>query len=119
MSANPIAFWELACHDQDKSAAFFRDVFGWEAILDPALGFYRVNAPAGKNPTHGYVFTPKRAYLPFVAIYIHVDDIRAMRDRVVRFGGHIVMEPEEPSPGSLVCLFNEPSGVTFALIQQK
>jgi len=119
MAANPVVFWELASSDQDKSAKFFRDVFGWEVILDPALGFYRVNPPAGKSPAHGYIFTPSRAMLPFVSVYIQVDDIRAMRDRVVEHGGHIAMEPNEPSPGSLVCLFNEPSGVTFALIQQK
>jgi predicted enzyme related to lactoylglutathione lyase len=119
MASNPVVFWELASHDQDKSAKFFRDVFGWEVILDSALGFYRVNPPAGKNPAHGYIFTLKRAKLPFVSVYIQVDDIRAMRDRVVENGGHIVLEPEEPSPGSLVCLFNEPSGVAFALIQQK
>ena len=62
MAANPVVFWELATHDQDKSAKFFRDVFGWEVILDPELGFYRVNPPAGKNAAHGYIFTPKRPF---------------------------------------------------------
>ena len=51
--------------------------------------------------------------------YVQVADSKAMRDKVAAHDGHIVMEPEEPSPGSLVCRFNEPSGVTFALIQPK
>lgn len=119
MSENPVVFWELASNDQDRSASFFRDVFGWEVVLDPELGFYRVNPPAGKNPAGGYIFTLRRAKLPFVSVYIRVDDIRAMRDKVVAHGGYIVLEPEEPAPGSLVCLFNEPSGVTFAMIQPK
>jgi len=119
MTGNPVVFWELASSDEYKSARFFRDVFGWEVVFDEKLGFHRVKPPAGTHPAHGYIFTPKRAYPPFVAVYIQVEDIKAMRDRVVQFGGHIVTEPAEPSPGSLVCLFNEPSGVTFAMIQQK
>jgi predicted enzyme related to lactoylglutathione lyase len=119
MASNPVVFWELASHDEYKSAQFFRDVFGWDVQFDEKIGFHRVKPPAGPNPAHGYIFTLKRAKLPFNAVYIQVTDIHAMRDRVVAHGGHIVLEPEEPSPGSLVCLFNEPSGVTFAMVEQK
>ena len=119
MQNNPVVFWELASHDQDKSAEFFRDVFGWEVKLDERIGFYRVSPPAGPNPTHGYIFTLKKAKLPFVSVYIQVTNIKAMRDRVAEHGGHIVLEPEEPVPGSWVCLFNEPSGVTFAMVEER
>jgi predicted enzyme related to lactoylglutathione lyase len=119
MQDNPVVFWELASHDQDGSAKFFREVFGWDVKLDERIGFYRVNAPAGPDPAHGYIFTLKRAKLPFVAVYIQVKDIKVMRDRVVEHGGHIVLEPEEPVPGSWVCLFNEPSGVTFAMVEER
>ena len=34
---NPIVWWELATHDQEKSAKFFQDVFGWDLknIINP------------------------------------------------------------------------------------
>lgn len=117
MKDNAVVCWELASHDQDRSAEFFRAVFGWEVRFDERLGFYRVLPPAGESPAEGYIFTLKRAKLPFVSVYIQVSDVQAMRDRVVEHGGHIVLEPEEPVPGSRVCLFNEPSGVTFAMVQ--
>ncbi len=116
--ANPIVCWELASHDEKKSAEFFRDVFGWEAKFDEKLGFYRVNAPGGRDPAHGYVFTLRKAKLPFVALYIAVEDIKAMRDRVEEHGGFIVIEPTVIGE-SKICLFNEPSGVTFAMIEQE
>jgi len=119
MNGNPVVFWELASHDQDKSAQFFSDVFGWPVRFDERVGFYRVDPPAGAHPERGIIFTLKRAKLPFVSVYIQVSDIKAMRDRVVAHGGHIVLEPEEPVPGSWVCLFNEPSGVTFAMLEER
>jgi predicted enzyme related to lactoylglutathione lyase len=30
MSTNPIIWWELATHEQEKSVKFFANVFGWE-----------------------------------------------------------------------------------------
>ncbi len=119
MKDNPVVLWELASHDDKRSAEFFRVVFGWEVEFDERVGFYRVRPPAGAHPERGIIFTLKRAKLPFVAVYIQVQDVRAMRDRVVAHGGHIVLEPEEPVPGSWVCLFNEPSGVTFAMLEER
>ncbi|MBN2537264.1 VOC family protein [candidate division WOR-3 bacterium] len=119
MGNNPVVCWELASHDQERSAEFFRKVFGWEVVFDEQLGFYRANPPAGSNPAQGYIFTLRRAKLPFVAVYIAVDDIHAKARQVEECGGHIVLGPEEPVPGSLVCLFNEPSGVCFAMVQEK
>lgn len=119
MAGNPVVFWELASHDQERSAQFFCEVFGWDTAFDKRLGFYRVNAPGGDDPARGYIFTLRDAKLPFLTVYIQVDDIRQMRDKVEAHGGFIVIEPNEISPGTLICLFNEPSGVTFAMIQQR
>jgi hypothetical protein len=42
MSANPIIWWELATHDQEKSVKFFEKVFGWEFRFDGNVGFYKM-----------------------------------------------------------------------------
>jgi predicted enzyme related to lactoylglutathione lyase len=47
-----------------------------------------------------------------------VEDIHAMAEKIAQHGGFIVDPPAELSPGEWVCLFNEPSGVTFAMIQE-
>ena len=52
------------------------------------------------------------------SIYIRVDDIHAMAKKVGEHGGLIVDPPLEIGAGEWICLFNEPSGVTFAMIQE-
>jgi uncharacterized protein len=65
----------------------------------------------------GGVFTLRRAKLPFLTIYIKVDDLDAKVKLIEKNGGTIVDPPLDLPGGSRICLFNEPSGVTLAMIQ--
>jgi hypothetical protein len=118
MQKNPVVFWELASHDQEKSVQFFREVFDWTIEFNERLGFYIIpdaNIPA--EGVEGGIFTLKRAKLPFLTLYIQVEDIEEKAKLVVKAGGWIVEPPNELPGGSKICLFNEPTGVTFAMIQ--
>ena len=118
MAADPIVWWELATQDAEKSVAFFESVFGWELPFSEGAGFHlqKPGAPAA-NLSGGGIFTMKKARLPFLALYIQVEDIDAKRDLVADNGGHIVEEPFDLDSGSRLCLFSDPSGVTWAMIQ--
>jgi len=94
-------------------------VFGWEVFFDEKLGFYRANSPGTPGCSRGLIFTLRQARLPFLTIYISVKDIDAKRKLVDECGGSIVIEPVDIGGGERICLFNEPSGVTFAMIQEK
>ena len=59
------------------------------------------------------------AKLPFLTIYIEVDDVKEKAKEIEDLGGSIVIEPFNISPTARICLFNEPSGVTFAMIQRR
>jgi hypothetical protein len=120
MADNPVVWWELASHDAEKSVAFFRDVFGWALEFDESAGFYVMSADSQDQSAFagGGIFTLRRARLPFVALYIAVDDIEAKVRQIVQAGGFIVEAPLEIGSGSKICLFNEPSGVTFAMLQR-
>jgi uncharacterized protein len=54
-----------------------------------------------------------------VARYIQVEDIHAKAKFIKQTGGFIVDEPVETPGGAKICLFNEPSGVTFAMLEPK
>jgi predicted enzyme related to lactoylglutathione lyase len=115
MTENPIIWWELATQDQEKSVKFFEEVFGWEFYLDENVGFYKMKN--GRfNLAGGGIFTLRRAKLPFVCLYIQVDDIQEKAGKIESAGGLIVDPPAELAPGEWLCLFNDPSGVTFAMI---
>lgn len=118
MQKNPVVFWELASHDMEKSVKFFQDVFDWQIDFNERLGFYIIPqaTPQGES-LDGAIFTLKRAKLPFLTIYIQVEDIDAKAKLIEQKGGFIVEEPFNISDKSRICLFNEPSGVTFAMIE--
>ena len=119
MTANPVCWWELASHDAEKSVAFLNKVFDWNLALDDRLGFYVMPADDGDQQAFGGggVFTLSKAKLPFMALYIRVDNIEAKAQLVEEAGGYILEAPFEIQSGTKICLFNEPSGVTLAMIQ--
>lgn len=120
MQKNPVVFWELATHDMEKTTAFFMVVFDWKIEFNQRLGFYIIpeTTPAHES-IEGAIFTLKRAKLPFLTIYIQVDDIDAKAALIEEQGGYIIESPFEIPGGSKICLFNEPSGVTFAMVEPK
>jgi predicted enzyme related to lactoylglutathione lyase len=119
MPSHPIIFWELATQDQEKSADFFRKVFDWEVEMDERLGFYIVKTGPVPEDMDGGIFTLKKAKLPFLTIYIRVDDIEDRAKLIDEAGGLITEEPHDIGGGTKICLFNDPSGVTFAMIQPR
>ena len=114
---NPVVFWELASHNQEKSVAFFREVFGWRIDFSERLGFYIVPADSSAPVPDGGIFTLKQARLPFLTIYIQVDDINEKIGLIKSHGGMVLGPPNTTPGGSTFCLFTEPSGVIFAMIQ--
>jgi len=120
MQKNPVVFWELATHDMEKTTAFFKAVFDWKIEFNERLGFDIIPATTPANESiEGGIFTLKRAKLPFIALYIQVEDIDAKAALIQEQGGFIVDEPTETPGGAKICLFNEPSGVTFAMLEPK
>jgi predicted enzyme related to lactoylglutathione lyase len=118
MQKNPICFWELASHDAEKSTEFLRKLFGWNLTFDTRLGFYTMEVGEERESFGGGgVFTLRKARLPFLTLYVAVDDIEAKAAQVEELGGFVVEPPFVIPGGARICLFNEPSGVTLAMIQ--
>jgi uncharacterized protein len=116
MSNNPVVYWELASHDATKTVEFLKKVFDWDFEYDARTTIHEL--PVELTPVQGGgVFTLRRAKLPFLTIYIKVDDLDAKVKSIEENGGFIVDPPLDLPGGSRICLFNEPSGVTLAMIQ--
>ena len=115
MQKNPVCWWELASHDSEETVEFLRKAFEWEINYDAQQGLYDV--PGDEHSMGGGVFTLRKAKLPFLTIYVKVDDVDAKAKLVEELGGFIVIPPFTLPSGARLCLFNEPSGVTLAMIQ--
>lgn len=104
----------------EKSVDFFRKVFDWKIEFSERLGFYIIlEISAQGEYLGGGIFTLKRAKLPFLTVYILVENIDEKARLVEEHGGFIAEAPLEIPSGSRICLFNEPSGTTFAIIKTK
>lgn len=114
---NPVVFWELASHDAEASVAFFERVFDWDIEMIPNTIIHGVHSKNDEGGINGGIFTLQKAKLPFCTIYIEVDDIEEKAKLVEQSGGLVVGPPNEISKGTWICLFTDPSGVTFAMIQ--
>ena len=122
MPADPIVWWELATQDAEKSVEFFRRVFEWPLEFDERLGFWVMHDEPGAGVhrvSGGGVFTMRKAKLPFVALYIQVTGIDDKAGQVEEYGGLIVEAPFDISPTTRLCLFHDPSGVTWAMIEPR
>jgi predicted enzyme related to lactoylglutathione lyase len=109
----------LASHDAEKSVKFFEDVFEWEIPMNERLGFYTTSADPEAGGLDGGIFTLKKAKLPFLTFFIQVEDIDAKARKIEECGGNLIEPPHTLDSGARICLFNEPSGVTFAMIQPR
>ena len=120
MKANPIVWWELASHDAEKTSDFLKKVFGWEIEYDETTKCFDFPIPEdSRNLSGGGVFTLKKAKLPFLTFYVQVEDIDEKAKLIEQLGGYILEAPFEIPSGSRICLFNEPSGVTLAMLEKK
>ena len=99
-AADPVVYWELACHDAEKSVAFFEEVFGWEIAQRPGSTLYHVESKGEDYGINGGIFTMTRPKLPWLTVYIHVDDIEAKAKEVEEKGGLVVVTPQEFIPGA-------------------
>ena len=118
MQENPVCYWELASHDAKKSVEFFEKVFDWEMEYDENTTIHELPVDgSGNDFWGGGIFTLRKARLPFLTVYLKVEDIEAKAELVMENGGEII-EPVQSLPsGSKICLFTEPSGVTFAMLE--
>ncbi len=116
---NPVVFWELASHDAEASVEFFEKTFNWEIKKLPNTILYGVSSRSEDRGIDGGIFTLQKAKLPFLTVYILVDDIKEKARLIEESGGYIIEQPHEISSGSWICLFNDPSGVTFAMLQRQ
>jgi len=116
---NPVVYWELASHDAARTVDFLQKVFGWTPEYDAKTTIYEFPAGNARQAfSGGGVFTLRRAKLPFLTMYLRVEDIEAKARLVEEHGGFIIEAPFEINPGTQICLFNEPCGVTLAMLEK-
>jgi len=110
-----VCYIEMPAIDADRSAAFYKAVFGWQIRQrgDGHLAFDdTVNEVSGT-----WVAGRRAATEPGLLIYIMVDSVAATIAAVVANGGKIVQPIGMDAP-EITARFSDPAGNVIGLYQQ-
>ena len=113
---NPVVHFEIGTQDTEASAAFYRDLFGWD--IRPTDPQYSLVDAVDGGISGGLMRT--RSDVPaYVTVYVSVEDLAATLERAVKLGGKALVEPT-PIPGvGAFALFRDPDENVIGLLQQQ
>ena len=115
LSHGKICYIEVPALDVQRSAEFYRGVFGWQTrqrgngstAFDDSVGEVSGTWVTGRPP----------ATAPGFMIYVMVDDVAATLDAVTARGGEIVQPIGADAP-EITARFRDPAGNVIGLYQQ-
>ena len=122
MDKHPVCWWEIASADAPRTVEFMQKTFDWEMQHDETTGIWELNVEGDTSNGFkgGGVFTINQKNLPpHSTIYIPVENIEAMAEKVEKFGGKILQAPfVVPDTDFKICVFTEPQGQIIGMIER-
>lgn len=118
--ANPVPHFEIGGKDIVRLIEFYRKVFGWN--ITPLVDELYIADPQTEIGIEGHLFQidSNEDFDNLVLIYVSVDDIFNTLKTVEKLGGDILIQPQEiPGNASHYALFNDRSGNSIGLLQQR
>jgi predicted enzyme related to lactoylglutathione lyase len=119
---NTFDWVEIRTNDMDKTFQFYEELFGWQIIAkDKADGsevwiFDTGGEPRLSDIRRGGLWQRSDGDPLGVVVYILVEDIHKVLEKVPRLGGEIVSQPV-PQNSSMRAYFKDPAGNLFGLWQ--
>jgi predicted enzyme related to lactoylglutathione lyase len=115
LSNGKICYIEIPAIDINRSASFYKDVFGWQSrqrgdgsiAFDDTVGEVSGTWVVGRKPSSE----------PGLLIYVMVDSVAATLDAVTANGGRIVQPIGMDAP-EITARFSDPAGNVLGLYQQ-
>jgi predicted enzyme related to lactoylglutathione lyase len=114
-SNGKICYIEIPAIDVNRSASFYKDVFGWN-IRKRGDGQIAFDDTTGQV-SGTWVLGRKAMTEPGLLIYIMVDSVATIVDTVVANGGKIVQPIGMDAP-EITARFTDPAGNVFGLYQE-
>jgi uncharacterized protein len=119
-----VVHFEMPYDDAERSAAFYRDTFGWNTMAVPGMAYTMVGTgPAGESgmPAEpGYIgggLTPRGEVVSSPVITVEVDDIEGSVAAVEAHGGSLVHGREPVGTMGWTAYVRDPEGNVVGLWQ--
>jgi predicted enzyme related to lactoylglutathione lyase len=115
------SWFELQTRDYDKSVAFYRDVFGWDAhTMSDSPEFRYTTLGEGEHALAGIMdatqFVPEGEPAAW-SLYFEVENADAALKRIEELGGKVV-QPAEDTPYGRLAAAADPTGTRFKLVER-
>jgi len=115
LSNGKVCYIEIPALDVNRSASFYKDVFGWN-LRKRGDGNIAFDDSVGQV-SGTWVLGRKAATDPGLLIYIMVDSVASSMEAVIANGGKIVQPIGMDAP-EITARFSDPAGNVFGLYQQ-
>lgn len=114
MGKHPIVHIELAAKDPSQSAAFYRELFGWQSQHAPELN-YTMFQPEG-GPGGGFLTIGEHGTRQGeIRVYVGTDDVDATLKRAEALGATTLMGRSEIPGVGWFGVLSDPAGVPIGL----
>jgi predicted enzyme related to lactoylglutathione lyase len=111
---------DVTSAELDRSVAFYRDLFGWEAEADsrPEAGGYTMFTLRGRHVAAASPPPPGQESVPsHWTTYLASDDVDATAATVQEAGGTLLMEPFDVFEAGRMTVAQDPTGAVFGVWQ--
>jgi predicted enzyme related to lactoylglutathione lyase len=121
--ANTFDWVEIKTRDVEETATFYENLFGWKVIEKETAEGFEVwifdtgGEPRVQNLRRGGIWARPKGEPLGVVVYIVVDDIGAILQKVTELGGKVVADKTPQGP-AYRAYFTDPSGNLFGLWEE-
>jgi uncharacterized protein len=113
--SNPVVHFEIGCHNNEKTANYFSQLFGWKMqAMGPAT---MIDTGSGSG-IQGHITALGHEPQRYTIFYVQVDDVQAFLDKAGKLGGKTLVPPVEIPTGTFAW-FADPEGNTIGLWKPK
>jgi predicted enzyme related to lactoylglutathione lyase len=110
---------DLAATDASRALGFYTELFGWDAVIQPANGGSFVRLTQGARDV-GSLYPLRRSALHSGAgshwtPYVRVDDVDAASHRALSLGAAVAVEPFVVDGMARIALIVDPVGAAIGL----
>ncbi len=112
--SNPIVHWEIGASDDSKAHKFYQNVFGWKIDAKNPMNYGMVDT--GGQGINGGIFKNPQG-VPYLTVYVMVDDLNAYLKKVEKAGGQTAMPPMDIPGVGQSAFFKDPDGLVVGLFK--
>ena len=113
--SNPVVHFEIGCQNQERTADYFSQLFGWKM---EAMGPATMIDTGPDSGIQGHITALGHEPQRYTIFYVQVDDVQTYLDKAGKLGGKTLVPPVEIPTGTFAW-FADPEGNTVGLWKPK